>query len=120
MRGLDQVAIVHPTQLVREVIAEMNRRRAGAAIAVDEAGRLAGIFTHGDFARHFQTTPELGAQPVELFLTRNPITVRDDRLAVEVLRILQERRIDDLPVVDETGKPIGIVDTQDLARYRLV
>jgi arabinose-5-phosphate isomerase len=46
--------------------------------------------------------------------------VRDDKLAVEVLRILQERRIDDLPVVDDAGRPIGIVDTQDLARVKLI
>jgi arabinose-5-phosphate isomerase len=120
MRGPEQMAVVQPTQPVREVIAEMNRCRAGAAIAVDEAGRLAGIFTHGDFARHFQSTPELGAISVERFLTKNPISVRDDRLAVEVLRILQERRVDDLPVVDQDGRPIGVVDTQDLARLRLV
>jgi arabinose-5-phosphate isomerase len=120
MRGPDQMAVVKPSQLVREVVAEMNRRRAGAAIALDDQGRLAGIFTHGDFARHFQSTPELGAMPVEVFLTRNPTRVRDDRLAVEVLSILQERRIDDLPVVDAEGRPIGIVDTQDLARFRLV
>jgi arabinose-5-phosphate isomerase len=120
MRGPEQMAVVQPSQLVREVVAEMNRRRAGAAVAVDGAGVLLGIFTHGDFARHFQSTPELGAIPVERFLTRNPTSVREDRLAVEVLRILQERRIDDLPVVDENGRPIGIVDTQDLARFRLI
>lgn len=120
MRGPDQMAVVRPEQLVSEVVAEMNRRRAGAAVAVDDAGLLIGIFTHGDFARHFQSTPELGAMPVERFLTKNPTCVRDDRLAVEVLGILQERRIDDLPVVDETGRPLGIVDTQDLARFRLV
>jgi arabinose-5-phosphate isomerase len=120
MRGPDQMAVVKPEQLVREVVAEMNRRRAGAAVAVDEAGRLAGIFTHGDFARHFQSTPELGAMPVAGFLTKNPARVRDDRLAVEVLRILQERRIDDLAVVDADDRPVGIVDTQDLARVRLV
>ena len=120
MRGPDQMAVVRPSQLVREVVAEMNRRRAGAAVAVDADGVLAGIFTHGAFARHFQSTPELGAMPVEAFLTKNPTRVREDRLAVEVLRILQERRIDDLPVVDANDRPIGVVDTQDLARFRLV
>ena len=120
MRGPDQMAIVQPSQLVRDVVAEMNRRRAGAAIAVDDAGRLAGIFTHGDFARHFQSTPELGTLPVERFLTKKPTCIGADRLAVEVLHILQERRIDDLAVIDDDEHPIGMVDTQDLARYRLV
>jgi arabinose-5-phosphate isomerase len=120
MRGPEQLAVVRPSQLVREVITEMNRKRAGAAVVVDGEGRLTGIFTHGDFARHFQSQPDLGAVPVDAFVTRNPTTVRDDKLAVEVLRILQERRIDDIPVVDDSRRPIGIVDTQDLARVKLV
>jgi arabinose-5-phosphate isomerase len=120
MRGPEQLAVVRPDQLVRAVIAEMNQKRAGAALVADTQGILVGIFTHGDFARHFQSRPDLGSERVEGFVTRNPVTVRDDKLAVEVLRIFQERRIDDLPVVDESGRPIGIVDTQDLARVRLL
>jgi len=120
MRGCEQLALVRPDQPVREVIAEMNLKRAGAALATDDNGKLLGIFTHGDFARHFQSRPDLGKERVDAFLTRNPITVREDKLAAEVLRILQERRIDDLPVIDESGRPIGMVDTQDLARVRLV
>ena len=120
MRGKDQLAIVRPAQLVREVVAEMNKKRAGAALVVDAQGHLIGIFTHGDFARHFQSRPDLGQEAVDAFVTYNPVTVRDDKLAVEVLRILQERRIDDLPVVDESGCPIGVVDTQDLARVKLI
>jgi len=120
MRGPEQLAVVRPDQLVRAVIAEMNQKRAGAALVADTQGILFGIFTHGDFARHFQSRPDLGSERVEGFVTRNPVTVRDDKLAVEVLRIFQERRIDDLPVVDESGRPIGIVDTQDLARVRLL
>jgi arabinose-5-phosphate isomerase len=98
----------------------MSNRRAGAAVAVDEAGRLVGIFTHGDFARFFQLDPHLGDAPVERYLTRSPITVRGDKLAVEVLHILETHRIDDLVVVDEENRPIGVVDSQDLARFRLV
>jgi len=120
MRGAQEMAVVAPETLIREVLQAMRRCRAGAAVAIDPAGKLAGIFTHGDFARHFETTPELGGQPVDRFLTRSPITVQADKLAVEVLRILQTHRIDDLVVVDEEDRPLGIVDTQDLARFRLL
>jgi arabinose-5-phosphate isomerase len=120
MRGTEQMAVVRPGDLVSDVLRTMSRCRAGAAVAVDEEGRLMGILTHGDFARHFQSTPDLGAQPVEHFLTRKPITVRSDKLAVEVLRILQEHRIDDLVVLDAEQRPVGVVDSQDLARLRLV
>jgi len=53
-------------------------------------------------------------------LKGKPITIRSGALAYEVLHILEHHRIDDLVVVDATNKPVGIVDTQDLARFRLV
>jgi arabinose-5-phosphate isomerase len=120
MRGPEQMALVHPQMPVREVLHEMNKRRAGAAVAVDDARKLAGIFTHGDFARHFEVNAEIGDLPVAGFLTQNPITVAGDRRAAEVLHILEHHRIDDLVVVDDNGGPIGVVDSQDLARCRLI
>ena len=58
--------------------------------------------------------------PVTTFLTSKPITIRSGALAYEVLHILEHHRIDDLVAVDSTNRPVGIVDTQDLARFRLV
>jgi arabinose-5-phosphate isomerase len=120
MRGPEQMALVHPQMPVREVLHEMNKRRAGAAVAVDDARKIAGIFTHGDFARHFEVNADIGDLPVAGFLTRNPITVAGDRRAAEVLHILEQHRIDDLVVVDDEGGAIGVVDSQDLARCRLI
>ncbi|MCE9612584.1 MAG: KpsF/GutQ family sugar-phosphate isomerase [Chthoniobacter sp.] len=120
MRGADQMAVVPPTTVVREVLHAMAKARAGAAEVVDSCGRLLGIFTHGDFGRHFQTHPSLLEREVGDFMTRNPITIRGDHLAAEVLHILESHRIDDLVVVDEANVPVGVVDSQDLARFRLV
>jgi arabinose-5-phosphate isomerase len=120
MRGPEQMALVTPEHLVREVLHVMTTRRAGAAIAVNGEGQLAGIFAHSDFARYFQKNAAIGDLPVEQFLTRNPITVGSDKLAVEVLHIIEKYRIDDVVVLDEQGRPVGVVDSQDLARLRLV
>lgn len=98
----------------------MNRVRAGACLILDADGGLAGIFTHGDFARCFRADPLLGGKPVAGLMTRRPITVQADALAVEVLRTLGKNRIDDIIVVDAAGKPVGLIDTQDLARLRIV
>src|SRR5882724_6996099 len=54
MRPRERMAVVSPTALVRAVLQEMTAQRAGAAVALDEDGRLAGIFTHGDFVRYYQ------------------------------------------------------------------
>ncbi len=120
MRSADQMALVRPAMPVLEVLQVMTRLRAGAAVATDGDGRLAGIFTHSDFARHFQANPAIGELPVESFLTKSPITVHGDKLAVEVLHLIERHRIDDLVVVDGERRPIGIVDSQDLARLRIV
>ncbi len=120
MRGLEQMALVAPTATVREVLHAMARARAGAAVITGADGALAGIFTHGDFGRHFQTHGDLLERPVGEFMTKSPITIRGDKLAVEVLHILERHRIDDLVVLDEAGVPVGVVDSQDLARFRLV
>jgi len=120
MRQADQMAVVTAEVCVREVLQEMTKRRAGAAVAVDGKGKLLGIFTHGDFARQFQSNPSIGETPVGHVLTRNPITIDGDKLAAEVLHLVESHRIDDLVVVDEEERPIGIVDSQDLARFKLI
>lgn len=98
----------------------MNRVRAGACLILGEDGSLAGIFTHGDFARGFRVDPLLGGKPVVSLMTRHPITVRSDALAVEVLKTIGQNRIDDIVVLDDAGKPVGLIDTQDLARLKIV
>ncbi|MEO8350109.1 MAG: KpsF/GutQ family sugar-phosphate isomerase [Chthoniobacteraceae bacterium] len=120
MRGSEQMAIVPPNLKVREALFAMARARAGAAVIVKSDGTLAGIFTHGDFGRHFQKHSDLLEKEVGEFMTRAPITVHGERLAAEVLRLLENHRIDDLVVVDDLEKPVGMVDSQDLARFHLV
>jgi arabinose-5-phosphate isomerase len=97
----------------------MNRVRAGACLILDGEGGLAGIFTHGDFARCFRIDPLLGGKPVASLMTRHPITVREDALAVEVLRTLGQNRIDDIIVLSESGRPVGLIDSQDMARLKI-
>jgi arabinose-5-phosphate isomerase len=120
MRPPEQMALVAPDIIVRDLLLEMARRRAGSAVAVDAQGKLAGIFTQGDFTRHLSKHPNLLDLPVTTFLTVKPICVHAGALAYEVMHILEKHRIDDLVVVDAEDRPIGMVDTQDLARYRLV
>ena len=120
MRPPNEMAIVKPTAIIRNVLLEMARHRAGCAVAVTPRGRLAGIFTQGDFARHLEKNPNLLALPVARFLTRKPVTIHPTALAMEVLHILEQHRIDDLIAVDSENRPVGLIDSQDLARFRLV
>jgi len=100
---------------VREATQAMSTEGSpGAVSLVDESGRLVGFFTDGDLRRGLR---ERGAAllelPVREVMTANPTTVAADTLAAEAYRIMRERRFDNLPVVDEQGRPIGLFDVQD-------
>jgi len=120
MRGDEESAVVKTTDPVIEVLKVLTEKRAGAALVVDGKGLLAGIFTHGDFARRFPTDPTIGTRAVSEVMTANPVTIDADKLAAEVLVVLEQHRIDDLVVTDAGGKPLGVVDSQDLSRLKLL
>lgn len=120
MRRGDQLALVPLSTTVQEALQAMTRVRSGAAVIVNADGTLAGVFTHGDFVRAFQKDHAIADLPVAQFMTVKPISIQADKLAAEVLATLEKARIDDLVVLDEAGHPVGMVDTQDLTRLRLV
>jgi arabinose-5-phosphate isomerase len=120
MRPRDAMAVVSPDVVIRDVLKAMTSVRTGAAVVADGDGRLMGIFTHGDFVRNFQSDTKVGERLVADLMTLNPVTVHQDKLAVEVLNLLESHRIDDLIVVDDDQKPVGIVDSQDLTRLKLL
>ena len=120
MRREEKIPMVGITASVIEAVAEMNRSRAGACLILAADGKLAGIFTHGDFARGYEKNASLGELPVVDLMTRNPISLTEDSLAVEAVKQVGQKRIDDIVVVNAEGKPIGLIDAQDLARLKLV
>ncbi len=120
MRPRSALALVEPTTTIHAVLKAMTAVRAGAAVVADGEGKLLGIFTHGDFARYFQSDPRVGERQVADLMTLNPVTVQQDKLAVEVLNLLERHRIDDLVVVDEANAPVGLVDSQDLTKLKLL
>lgn len=120
MRPLKEIAVVTQTTLVLDVLKLLTEKRVGAALVIDSEERLEGIFTHGDFIRRFTFNPSVGQYAVGEFMTRDPITIHEKKLAAEVLVALEQHRIDDLAVVDGAGKAVGLIDSQDLSRLRVL
>jgi arabinose-5-phosphate isomerase len=120
----DNFAAVGETLTLRQVLSTdpATGRRAGAVVIVDSAGLLSGVFTDGDLRRHLRGTPpaQLLDMPVGSIMTRNPKRIHQDALASEALGLLNRYRIDELPVVDDAGRPVGLIDVQDLVRLRIV
>lgn len=120
MRPASEVPVLLTSTKIMDVVKATTQYRAGAAILIDAEGKMIGIFTQGDFARFFPEHPDLAHRCVEEFMTRSPIMIRGDRLAAEVLHILRSHRVDDVVVIDNEGRPIGLIDSQDLSRLKIL
>lgn len=120
MRTGDRAARVLKSVKVKDALLAMTRARSGAVAIVDAKNKLVGIFTDGDLRRHLATTPDLVNLRIEEIMTKNPRSVRDDALAVEVLAIFEQHNFDDLVVVDARGKFAGMVDIQDLPKFKIL
>ncbi len=89
-------------------------RRAGAAAVVDDDGKLVGIFTHGDLSRLLGEAEHPADRHLRDVMTGSPKVVHRDALVLDALRIMQPLRIDEILVVDDDQKVVGMVDIQDL------
>lgn len=114
MRNGESSPIVREDTTVAEAIGCITKARAGAISIVDSQGRLSGIFTDGDLRRLMSRSPDRLTAPIRDVMTRQPRTIGPDRLAVEAIKVLREKKIDEIPVVNERGEPIGMLDVQDL------
>jgi len=102
--------------------AEKVPRRTGAMLIVDDDGALAGILTDADLRRTLlkHRGEDILSRPVRDFMTADPKRIHRGELASKALAILNRHRIDELPVVDDAGRPIGIIDVQDLLGIKTV
>jgi len=119
MRTGNRNAIADENLTVKEALFVMTRAKSGSLSVVNARGKLAGVFTDGDFRRHMAGDEDLLFRPLKKVMTRNPICIRDDALATEALKIFNERNIDDLIVVNAKRQPVGLVDSQDLPKLKI-
>ena len=120
MRTRERNAVAAQSVSVKEALLAMTRAKSGCLSIVNAAGKLTGVFTDGDFRRHMALDENLLAKPLAKLMTRNPICIREDALAAEALKIFNERNIDDLIVVNAKREPVGLVDSQDLPKLKLM
>ena len=119
MRKSSHYPHVNENMLVKDVLFAITKTRCGSACIVNKQGKLVGIFTDGDLRRHLKTDKELLNRKVATVMTRKPMTILKERLAVEAFNILKDRNIDELPVIDKNSKSVGLLDIQDLLKAGL-
>lgn len=122
MRTGDRLPVLPDTASTQDAILAMTKAKSGSiALVHAKKGRLTGILTDGDFRRSaLNGGPDFLAQPVARFMTRSPKVIREDALGVDALRLFEAHRIDDLIVVNAAGRPVGLIDGQDLPKLKIV
>jgi arabinose-5-phosphate isomerase len=119
MRSDDRIASVHRDATVRDAILAMTSARSGSVAVIDDDQHVVGIFTDGDLRRHVTDDNHIVDEPIASFMTPDPITLTCDHLAVDVLTIYEKHNIDDLIIVDENGRLAGMIDIQDLPKFKI-
>jgi arabinose-5-phosphate isomerase len=120
MHTCEAVPVVAESTKLRELVAEMTRRRFGMTTVVDAGGRLVGVITDGDLRRlHLHDLPvtELTAQQIA---TRNPKVIASDELAAKALEVMEAFAITSLVIVDGDHHPCGIIHMHDILRAKIV
>jgi len=119
MHSGEAVPVVPETALMQEVILEMTGKRFGATSVVNRAGVLTGIITDGDLRRHLQKDRRLFDRRARDVMTPQPKTIGADELATKALELMEHHAITSLLIVEEGGRPAGIIHLHDLLRAKI-
>ncbi len=129
MRTGEAVAVVSQDTKVLNAMFAITRANAGAACVVDDEGRLCGLITDGDIRRRILSDESALQRQVSEVMSPRPLTIGPDELAAEGLHLFdtrtttvdgKPRRVGDMPVVDDEGRPIGMLMLKDLLQTGIV
>jgi arabinose-5-phosphate isomerase len=117
MRTAGDLRIESERATIRDAFRNLQHpgRRTGAVMLIDAAGCLSGLFTDSDLARLLEQRRESQLdRPISEVMTRRPITISPQAMLRDAVNVLSQRKVSELPVVDEQGKPVGLIDITDV------
>ncbi len=120
MRTGDDVPSVPDSTGFSEAMLEMSKKGMGMTAVLDAAGRVSGVFTDGDLRRSLAHLDDIKAARIADIMTRNPRTIGPDKLAVEAVQIMEERKVNQLLVVTGDGTLVGALNMHDLFRAKVI
>ncbi len=120
MRADTRVARVTAEATVQDALFAMTAARSGSVVIVDADGGVQGIFTDGDLRRHLTAGMNPAGQTIAEVMTPQPVTLCETQLAIDALAHFREHQIDDLIVVNTAGRLAGMVDIQDLPKFKMI
>jgi arabinose-5-phosphate isomerase len=117
----NSIPLVKTDATLKDTLLEMSTKGLGMAAVIDAANdRLAGIYTDGDLRRTFERMPKIESAMVKDFMTADCVTIDAESIASEALKIMHDRKINALMVVDEERRVQGALNMHDLLRAGVV
>ena len=116
MHSGEALPVVHQQVSLKEALLEISRKGLGMTAIVDDAGKLAGLFTDGDLRRVLDQQVDLHQASIASLMTKNCITAKPAMLAAEALQVMEQRKINGLIVVNEQQQPVGALNMHDLLK----
>jgi arabinose-5-phosphate isomerase len=120
MRTDNALPAVPASAPLAEAVLEISRKGLGITSVLGEDGRLAGVYTDGDLRRSLEKQVDFRTTRIAEVMTRNPRTVKAERLAAEAVQIMEDNRISQLIVVDDENRPVGALNMHDLFRAKVI
>ncbi|MGB2739268.1 MAG: KpsF/GutQ family sugar-phosphate isomerase [Cognaticolwellia sp.] len=112
----DRLPSVHQDAKIKDALVEMSLKGLGMTAVVDSNKQLIGLFTDGDLRRILDARIDIHQDSITSVMTKNPYTAKQDMLAAEALKIMEDKKINGLIIVDEKNRPIGAMNMHDLLK----
>ncbi len=120
MRTGEAVPAVAETAIFAEAMIEMSKKSMGMTAVLDAAGKVSGIFTDGDLRRALARPLDIRSLPIAQIMSRSPRTITPNKLAAEAVQLMENNKVNQLLVVDASGKLVGALNMHDLFRAKVI
>jgi len=116
MHSGERLPVVTSSALIKDALVEMSQKGLGMTAVLDSSGKLQGLFTDGDLRRVLANKVDIHHDSIALVMTKNPCVAKSDMLAAEALKIMEDKKINGLLIVDNNENLIGAMNMQDLLK----
>lgn len=116
MHTHERLPKVQDNAKIKEALLEISQKGLGMTSVVNTDNNLVGLFTDGDLRRILDENINIHTDTIASVMTQSPKTAQKDMLAAEALKIMEEKKINGLIIVDESNQPIGAMNMHDLLK----
>ncbi|NMP15727.1 KpsF/GutQ family sugar-phosphate isomerase [Thalassotalea sp. Y01] len=116
MHSGDRLPTIHYRALIKDALVEMTQKGLGMTAITDDDGRLLGLFTDGDLRRILDEQVNLHHDYIESVMTKHPVVAKRQMLAAEALKLMEDKSINGLIIVNDDNEPVGAMNMHDILK----